>query len=405
MNADTDKSLRVIVLGGGYAGLVAAIRLAQSERPRFEVLLIDRDEAFVDVTRLHTTVNRPLAEIQTAYRTLADRHRFQFRRATPVFDSTVLSVWQQQQAITLADETLPFDYLVIGTGSVGGVFESAGNSELTARRQINLEQIKHTGVAASVQRVLLERDPPNRAISIVGAGPSGIQFLFELDSYLTRQRERCRLNLINADPQVLSGFPRRMGRYVDRQMTNRSGIYHYPDSRYIGQQGDRIELEDRNGQRLTLDSQLTLLCTGNQPTPAALHANAYGQLLIDDTVLPTVYGVGDCCRFAGSGLNTLSAQAAIRKAKQVVGNICRHGLGQPPVEYRYQEQGYVVSLGAANAVGWVLSQDNILTGLGAVAVQQAVETQFDLLLRGYDTYLDLGFGQKASDVSQPVENH
>ncbi|GAA3291041.1 hypothetical protein ACFFON_09480 [Arthrobacter citreus] len=42
-----------VVLGGGYAGVMAANRLAAAKRPELEVVLVSPDERFVERIRLH----------------------------------------------------------------------------------------------------------------------------------------------------------------------------------------------------------------------------------------------------------------------------------------------------------------------------------------------------------------
>ena len=88
------------------------------------------------------------------------------------------------------------------------------------------------------------------------------------------------------------------------------------------------------------------------------------------------------------GSNTLTAQSAVRKGKLAARNILRHsgfaGLLEP---YLHFDLGYVVSLGSADAVGWLASEGNLVTGLPALTIKELVEAQYDLLLAGIDTYL------------------
>jgi len=47
----------------------------------------------------------------------------------------------------------------------------------------------------------------------------------------------------------------------------------------------------------------------------------------------------------------------------------------------------VVSLGPEDAVGWLAVENNVVTGVPALAIKEIVEAQYDLLLSGVDTYL------------------
>jgi len=55
--------------------------------------------------------------------------------------------------------------------------------------------------------------------------------------------------------------------------------------------------------------------------------------------------------------------------------------------YLHRDIGYVVSLGPADAIGWLALENNVVTGLAAYTIKEIVEAQYDLLLAGIDTYL------------------
>ena len=117
-------------------------------------------------------------------------------------------------------------------------------------------------------------------------------------------------------------------------------------------------------------------------------ANAFGQIMEDQRILPHIFVAGDCSYYQSLGSNTLTAQSAVRKGKLTARNILRHsgfpGLLEP---YLHHDLGYVVSLGSADAVGWLGSEGNLVTGMPALAIKELVEAQYDLLLVGIDTYL------------------
>jgi NADH dehydrogenase len=119
-----------------------------------------------------------------------------------------------------------------------------------------------------------------------------------------------------------------------------------------------------------------------------LKTNAYGQVVGKGEVLENILSAGDCSRFDSSGLNSLTAQAAVRKGKLVARNILQLKNGDKPHRYSYQEKGYLVSLGALDAIGWVGLRCNLVKGFPASVIKDAMETQYDLFLNGVDTYLD-----------------
>ena len=99
-----------------------------------------------------------------------------------------------------------------------------------------------------------------------------------------------------------------------------------------------------------------------------------------------LFAAGDCARYAGGGLDAMTAQAAVRKGKLVAENIRRLSRHEPLAAYDYQALGYFLSLGPLDGIGWLGSPGNILSGAPAFTVKIAVEAQFNLFLRGVDTY-------------------
>ena len=118
-----------------------------------------------------------------------------------------------------------------------------------------------------------------------------------------------------------------------------------------------------------------------------MSSNAYGQVEIDNQLLPDIFSAGDCADFAGKGLNLLTAQAALRKGKLVAHNIRNRNAGRGLRRYRYQEKGYLLSLGPIDAVGWLGLRCNLFTGFVANSLKEAMESQYDLFLDGVDTYV------------------
>jgi len=136
-----------------------------------------------------------------------------------------------------------------------------------------------------------------------------------------------------------------------------------------------------------LPSKMTLLFLGkNQEN--RLSANTFGQVLIDDQPLQSIFTAGDCSNHNSCGSNTMSAQSSVRKGKLAARNILRSSGALKLFEpYLHQDLGYVVSLGPADAVGWLALENNVVGGIPALVIKELVEAQYDLLLTGIDTYI------------------
>ncbi|MSX77700.1 MAG: pyridine nucleotide-disulfide oxidoreductase, partial [Actinobacteria bacterium] len=118
-NATRNKSiqLKLIIIGGGYAGLAALINF-RKEAPNTEITLIDPRSDHLIITRLHETVCRPLDSIRVPYSLLAKRFNFIHKQQAIQFDEDLITAWDSNKTIQIGEESLPFDYLLISTGSL-----------------------------------------------------------------------------------------------------------------------------------------------------------------------------------------------------------------------------------------------------------------------------------------------
>ncbi len=93
---------------------------------------------------------------------------------------------------------------------------------------------------------------------------------------------------------------------------------------------------------------------------------------------------GYCAHFNRFGSNTLTTKSVVRKRKLAVRNILWHFRCIQAI--RDRDTGHIASLGLLMKSDGA-SQKNVVTGLPALAIREIVESQYDLLLMGIDTYV------------------
>jgi len=371
--------LRVVIVGGGYSGL-AALAGIREFRPDAEIVLIDPRSHHLKITHLHETFRRPLSDFQVAFSALERRFGIRHIQAALAYDEDLLTQWQTNRYLTVGDEDIEFDYLLIATGAGSRTLEKAENTLLLEdfTRQSGLELFRER---------LGESGSQERHISVVGAGATGIQFLFEIALYLRTLPFKTHLRLISSDKTVLKQFNPNLARYVESRLSD-LGIEHIDSHLYRHQTGNSVTIEEaETGEMRELPSDLTVLFLGKSPIPG-LYANHHGQVTVNGQVLDRIFTAGDGSHYRAPGSNALTAQSAVRKGKLVARNILRHCSAFPLLEpYLHRDLGYVINLGPTDAVGWLATEHNIVGGLPAAVVKELVEAQYDLLLAGIDTYL------------------
>ncbi|WP_440107703.1 NAD(P)/FAD-dependent oxidoreductase [Streptosporangium sp. H16] len=159
MTENTD----VVVIGGGYAGVMAANRLTRRED--VTVTLINPRPAFVDRIRLHQLVGGSHEAVVDYADVLAEGVRL-------VVD-TVARIHVFERSVTLASgATVGYDYLIYAVGSGSADPRVPGAAEF-AYPIATLEEAQRL-------RPVVDAAPATAVVTVVGAGPTGIEVAAEL---------------------------------------------------------------------------------------------------------------------------------------------------------------------------------------------------------------------------------
>lgn len=380
-NIPKQKRLKVVIVGGGYAGVAALTNLLHYA-PDTDITIIDPKTQHIKITHLHETFRYPLTDLLVPFAEIENRYGCRHIVASVNFDQDKLQECQDKKQLILNEEVLDFDYLIIASGC-----ESRAVDPIRKDNILSLQDFTIANGSDLLIKLLDQGNLSEQSISVVGGGATGIQFLFEIKQFLNRIKSKTALRLIHSGEHVLEQFPDGFGCYVEARMHDMD-IAFYPNTYYREQQDGQILLTNKQTKEpFELASSLSILFLGKKQQNI-FTANAFGQGIVNQEPLQNIFVAGDCSYYQSLGSNTLTAQSAVRKGKLVARNILRHsgfpGLLEP---YLHHELGYVVSLGPSDAVGWLVLEGNLITGIPALTIKELVEAQYDLLLVGIDTYL------------------
>lgn len=163
MTEVTRSKPHVVVVGGGYAGTLAANHLRQ--RPDIDITLVNPRPVFVERIRLHQLV----ADTGTAtadYATLLGEGIELIVDTVDHIDATA------RRAVLTSGAGLDYDYLIYAVGSTGAVAEVPGCAEF-AHSVADLESAQRLHYA-------LADLPLPAPITVVGGGLTGIETASEL---------------------------------------------------------------------------------------------------------------------------------------------------------------------------------------------------------------------------------
>ena len=125
-NIPKQKKLKVVIIGGGYAGIAALTTLLRYA-PDTEITIIDPNKQHVKITHLHETFRYPLADLLIPFCDIESRYACRHISASVDFEQAELQQYQNKKQLILGEEVLSFDYLLITSGCESRTTDSTDN--------------------------------------------------------------------------------------------------------------------------------------------------------------------------------------------------------------------------------------------------------------------------------------
>jgi NADH dehydrogenase len=342
----------------------AAQSLAQAG---LEVLLIDRNNYHTFVPLLYQVATAQLDPehiifpIRRLIRRSPSRLRFLM--------AEVEEIDLRQKWLRANDSVIPYDYLVLATGSQTkylGV-EGAANHAFSLRSLEDaialrshiltcFEQAAHTSDLSTRQKLL--------TFVIVGGGATGVEMagaFIELaktsiaKDYPTIDSREIRLILLQSGDRLLAEFSPKLGDYTFKRL-RQLGVEIYLNAKVNQVTQDGVVLEDR----LTFPAATTIWTAGLEASVPNisddLPAKAKGKLAVRSTLQtvdhPNVYAIGDAAAVEQDGKPLAGvAPEALQQGVAVAKNIARQVRGKAPQPFRYFNKGRLAIIGCYSGVG------------------------------------------------------
>ncbi len=361
---------RVVIVGGGFGGLNAAQSLRGAD---LDVTLVDRRNFHLFQPLLYQVATGGLSpsNIAVPLRSIVRR-----QANCRVLMADVIGFDLSNKLVKLGDDELPYDSLIVATGSRTGYF---GKNEW-ADRAPGLKSIED---ALEIRRRILttfeaaeqEQDPVRRAAMltfiVVGGGPTGVELagtLAEITRHTLRSEfRRCqpsdaRILLLDAAPRVLGTFPedlaadaRRKLEGIHVEVRTHTKVVNVDDRSVTLQTGEQTEVIATDtvlwaagveasplGRVLAEAAGCEMARGGRVPVGPELHLASH----------PDVYVIGDLAYAVDAQGHPYPgvAPVAIQQGKFVANSI-RAKLENRPVEpFRYHDYGNMATIGRSAAI-------------------------------------------------------
>ncbi|MFF3710759.1 NAD(P)/FAD-dependent oxidoreductase [Streptomyces phaeochromogenes] len=323
-------NVQVVVVGGGYGGVTAANRLVR--RDGVSVILVNRRHEFVERIRLHQLATGSDDAVESFGEVLGGKVRL-------VVD-TVTRIDTAERWVSLAGGgAVSYDYLVYAVGSGASDPGVPGAAEF-AHSVSDIE-------GAERLRSALDATPVTAPLTVVGAGPTGLETAAEL------AEQGRRVTLVCGD--VLGPSLHARGRRPVARRLARLGVtvVEGPRTRVTEVTQDAVRLDDGR----ELPSAVTIWTAGFRvPDLAArsgLRTDAEGRLLTDATLTSVddvrIVAAGDAAAMTDLPFR-MSCQAAVQLGPAAAATILRRIAGKTPAPVRMWFAGQCLSLGRDEGV-------------------------------------------------------
>jgi NADH:ubiquinone reductase (H+-translocating) len=373
--------VRLVILGGGFAGVSAAQGLEHMlHRNRAVSITLVSESNYLLFTPMLAEVAASGLEAQHISAPVrAALVRTVFRRAEVLAIDLIAQTVRLRALPSATEETLPYDHLVLALGSVPNYYDLPGlEAHSFSLKSLEDATRLRNHVIALLEQADVEADPEERArqltFVVAGGGFAGTEMVAELCDLVSSVRRFFR-NIPSADPRfilvhsgarILPELSPALAAYAQRKLEAR-GIEFLLSTRVAGARSDAVLLVGGN----EIATRTIVWTAGNQPHPLlrtlpcersrAGAVSARESLQVNGQV--NIWAAGDCAQIPDV-LNQgkycpPTAQHALREGWAVADNVVAALRGRPPRPFRFRTIAVLVALGHRTAVaevrGWKFS--------------------------------------------------
>lgn len=366
---------KVVVLGGGYGGVYAALHLEKAaRRGQIKLSLVSRDNFFLQQPLMAEVVSgsiQPL-HIVNPIRRVA--------RFTDFQKAEIESIDVENRNVVVRYpghaqyHNLPYDHLIIAVGSSTDLSIMPGMAEHAIPFKTLGDAFYLRNHLISVMEMAeVEDDPEHKkellTFVVVGGGYTGVEVVSEINSFVREAANSymhidpadARVVLLHSRERILPELDEGLAQFGHR-LLERDGIEVHLNSRIRGATPQSAMLNDGT----IIPTRTLVAAIGSSPNPVLNTlpcSRDPGRRIVTDETLavpdyPGLWAIGDCAAnpdIVGGGSCPPTAQYALRQAKHVAKNIMAQLEGRPTQPFRHRNLGVFVPMGEYSAAAQIMN--------------------------------------------------
>ena len=368
---------RVVIVGGGFAGLYAAQAL--KDKP-VDVTVIDRRNFHLFQPLLYQVATGGLSAVD-----IAAPLRVALRNARNVHTllGEVTGFDVQRRVVLTKEREVPYDSLIVATGSRHHYF---GHPEwetfAPGLKTLEDAQEIRRRILTAFESGEMEPDPACRqawlTFVIVGGGPTGVELAGALGEiandtlqgeFRNIRPEEAQIFLIEASPRVLGTYPQDLSSKAVESL-HKLGVLAMTGTRVVCIDGSGVDLEV-SGAHKRIEAHTVIWAAGVQASElgAILAAKTgatldrAGRITVEpDLTLPghpEIFVLGDLAgaTTAGAPAEVAVAPVAIQHGRYAARLIDARLRSKSIPPFRYHNKGTLATIGRASAVAVIAGQN------------------------------------------------
>jgi NADH:ubiquinone reductase (H+-translocating) len=365
MNIPTSKKPRIVIIGGGFAGIAIAKQLRNKN---VQVVLLDKHNYHNFQPLLYQVATGGLEAGSIAYpirKIFQDCNDFYFRL------TAVKEIDTKNNKIIAEIGDLSYDYLVIATGSKTNYF---GNKEIernamamkTIPQSLNIRSL----ILENFEQAVLTKDVADRNSLInfvlVGGGPTGVELAGALaemkhailqKDYPDLDIDKMEINLVQSGDRILNTMSEKSSAEAEHFLEE-LGVKIHKNVRVTNYYGRTIT----TNSALTFDTATVIWTAGVQGAAVAgldskslvekverIRVNNVNQVVGYDNV----FAIGDIASMESEKYpqgHPMMAQPAMQQGKLLGENIIKIINNKQPKSFDYNDKGSMATIGRNKAV-------------------------------------------------------
>ncbi|MBG1267116.1 NAD(P)/FAD-dependent oxidoreductase [Nostoc sp. WHI] len=361
---------QVVIVGGGFGGLYATKALNAAN---VNVTLIDKRNFHLFQPLLYQVATGALApsDISAPLRSV-----FSKSKNTKVLLGEVNDIDPKAQQVTLGDEVVPYDTLIIATGANHSYFGKDDWKEVAPGLKTVEDAIEmRRRIFGAFEAAEKETDPEIRrawlSFVIVGGGPTGVELagaIAEL-AYKTLKEDFRSIDTSETKILLLQGGPRILPHMAPELSASAAvslqklGVELHTHTRVTNIEGDIVTFKQDN-EFTEIASKTILWAAGVQGSPmgkvlaesTGVECDYSGRVIVEPDLsiegYANIFVIGDLANFSHQDSKVLPGVAPVAKQQgEYVGKLIKQRLkGQTLPQFNYNDVGSLAMIGQNLAV-------------------------------------------------------